>query len=158
MSCTLPGLEEASLQYADDIATGRIVVIAGNVVMDIMGMTSSKALLPYALKLLNQTVQCNHSPPIVPVLWREVIKMGVDTNSATTFRELEAKTDVITVTGIDMQFSVVFSIDCKVAAVNAVCDGTGVLFDWHTVAELGSRKGHSSLLYGRLDDIVSICM
>ena len=84
--------------------------------------------------------------------------MGVDTNGATTFRELEAKMDVITVTGIDTQFSVVFSIDCKVAAVNAVCNGTRVSFDRHTVAELGSGKGYSYLLYGRLDDIVSICM
>jgi hypothetical protein len=140
----LPGLEEASLQYADNIAAGRILVVAENVVMDIMGMTSTEALLPYALKLLNKTVRRNRSPPVVPVLRREVITMGIDTDGgATTFRELEAETDVITITGIDTRFSVVFSVGCEIAAADAACDGTGVLFDRHTVAEPGSGEGRT---------------
>ena len=139
---TLPGLEEASLQYADDSGAGRVIVVAGNVVMDIEGMTSGSALMPHALKLLNHTARRNRPPLVVPVMQRRAIKIGVD--GATT----GAETDVITVTGIDTRFSVVFWVGCEIAAVGAASDhGTGVLFDRHTVDELGSGRGRTVELF-----------
>ncbi|KAF8973980.1 hypothetical protein BDZ97DRAFT_1777797, partial [Flammula alnicola] len=110
--------------------------------MDIVGMTSSEALLPHALKLLNQTVRRDRAvPPVVPVLQRQVIRMGINADGATTPRELEAEADIITVTGIGTRFSVALSVGCKIAAAHAACDGSGIVFDRQNVDELDIGEG-----------------
>jgi len=135
---TLPCLEEASLQYADDSGAGRVIVVAGSVCMDIKGMTSGSALMPHALMLLNRTVRHNRPPPVVPVIQRRAIQIG-----STTLEGPEAETNVITVTGIDTRFSVVFWVGCEIAVAGAASDTSEVLFDRHIVNELGSGKGRT---------------
>jgi hypothetical protein len=51
-------------------------------------------------------------------------------------------------------------VGCEIAAADAACDGTGVLFDRHTVVEPdGNGEGRTvEFFFGRLDVIASICM
>ncbi|KAG6871851.1 hypothetical protein C0995_015727 [Termitomyces sp. Mi166 len=146
MSSTLPGLGGVCLRYADHIAAGRIVLVAGNIVMDIRGMTSYEALLPYALKLFNRTLcsdleLLNDSPPVIPVLQRQAIRMGTNTSDSTTFGGPELKAGIIRVNGIGTRFSVIFSVSCKIATVNAGSEEHGVLFDHPIIEELDNGKG-----------------
>ncbi|KAG6871061.1 hypothetical protein C0995_008713 [Termitomyces sp. Mi166 len=144
-SGNLSGFEGVSLRYADHVAAGRIVLVAGNIVMDISGMTSYEALLPYALKLFDRTVRLgplDRLPPVAPVLQRQAIRMGTDTSdTTTTLGEPENETEIITVTGIGTRFSLVFSVSCKIATANAGCEEHGVLFDRHIVEELDNNQG-----------------
>ncbi|KIL61813.1 hypothetical protein M378DRAFT_166453 [Amanita muscaria Koide BX008] len=142
---TLPGLEESSLQYADSIDAGRIVVIAGNVVMDIGGMSSSAALLPHALKLFNYTArrQSEAWPFVVPRLRRQLVRTMIGTANATTLRGNEAEADIITIHGVDSRFSVVFTSDRMIVTASARCDGSGVLFDRQIIEEMEDKDGHA---------------
>ena len=136
---TLPGLGGASLQYLDDSGAGRVIVVAESVFVDIKGMASGSALMPHALKLLNHTARHNFPPPVVPVIHRQAIKIG-----ATILEGPKAATDVITVTGINTRFSVVFSVDCEVAVAGAASDTiSGVLFDRHIANEPESEEGRT---------------
>ncbi|KAG6864246.1 hypothetical protein C0995_006366, partial [Termitomyces sp. Mi166 len=115
--------------------------------MDISGMTSYEALLPYALKLFDRTVRrdlgpLDRLPPVAPVLQRQAIRMGTDTSgTATTLGQPENETDIIMVTGIGKRFSLVFSVSCKIATANAGSEEHGVLFDRHIVEELDNDEG-----------------
>ncbi|KAM6499314.1 hypothetical protein JOM56_004822 [Amanita muscaria] len=145
---TLPGLEESSLQFADSVNAGRIVVIAGNVVMDIAGMSSSAALLPHALKLLNYTARRQSDttpawPFVVPRLRRQLVRTMIGTASATTLRGNEAEADIITIHGMDSHFSVVFTSDRMIVTASARCDGSGVLFDRQIIEEMEDKDGHA---------------
>jgi hypothetical protein len=159
-----PGNEEAPPQYIDGIvdgrkivrhivagkddhhAGGRVVITAGNVFMDIAGMTSSDTLLPYALKLLNKTIRRGVAAPKIPCIRRQAIKIGVDTKNDPTL-ESDADTDAITVTGVSTRFSVVFLVDWEIATAGASSGGSGVLFERSVITELGSGEGHTVELF-----------
>ena len=142
-SRTLPdNLGGKSLQYVDDVAAGRVVVAARNVVMDIEGMTSGEELRCQALKLLECAATKdpnNLDVPEIPFVQQQVIKVGIKTNSATPLEELNA--DRIMMTGIDTCFSVVLSVDWEIAAAGAGSYGTWALFDKYVLGKPGSGKG-----------------
>jgi len=82
---------------------------------------------------------------------------GIDTNSAATLRELEAETEMTMLTGIDMRFSVVISLGGEIAAEDAACNGTRVLFDRHTASWVPEKDVLWSFSLW-LVVIVSVCM
>ncbi|KAG6848132.1 hypothetical protein H0H93_003088 [Arthromyces matolae] len=146
VSDALPGLDGVCLHYADHVEAGRIVFAAGNLVLDTAGLSSTEALLQILLKLLNQTVRRDLdvlSSPAIPVLERQAIRLGISTGNITTvnLEELEAKVLIITVTGLYVRFSVVFSVSCKVASAKADCDGNGIVFDRYIVHEVDDGEG-----------------
>ncbi|KAG6917987.1 hypothetical protein DXG01_016997 [Tephrocybe rancida] len=133
----------AALQYADHIESGRTIHASRNVVVDITGTTSTEALLPTALKLLNQTAHrdlsgLNSSPPVLPVFRRQSANANTSDNGALA-QAMEEGT--ITVTGIHTHFSVVFVVSCKVATASGGSQGGGVLFDRYIAKELPNGKG-----------------
>ncbi|KAG6888350.1 hypothetical protein C0995_009043 [Termitomyces sp. Mi166 len=146
MSCTLPGLGGASLRYADHGGTGRIILVAGNAIMDIRGMNSYEELLPYALKLFGRTFRSdlellNDSPPVIPALQIKGIRTETDTSGLTTLREAEAEQGIITVTGIGTRFSMIFTVSCKIAVANAGSEEHGILFDRYIIEKLDNGEG-----------------
>ncbi|KAG6827721.1 hypothetical protein H0H92_010658 [Tricholoma furcatifolium] len=147
---TLPGLDDVTLHYADHIEAGRIVLAAGLAVMDIAGMSSTNALLPIALKLFGQTERRNpqlSSLLAIPALKRRAIRLGIDTDSIATLEGPEARTGIGKVIGIYARFSVIFSVNCKIATARGDCDGAGVLFDRYIVEELNNGGCNVEFLF-----------
>ncbi|KAG6826075.1 hypothetical protein H0H92_001221 [Tricholoma furcatifolium] len=123
----IPGFG-ACLQHAGHVAHGKIVLVVGNIVMDIARLLSTEALLPTAHKLFKQTAvkePVDPAPPAVPVL--EMQEVHVNDGDAGVARVLEDGT--IRIDGLHTRFSIVFAADCKVGSAQGGCDGEGVLFD-----------------------------
>jgi hypothetical protein len=130
------------------VNAGRIVVISGNVLMDIAGMSSSAALLPHGLKLLNYTARRQSDttpawPFVVPSLRRRLVRTMIGTENATTLIENEAEADIITIHDMDSGFSVVFTTDRKIVTANAICNESRVLFDRQITEEMEEGDGHA---------------
>ncbi|KAG6811091.1 hypothetical protein H0H92_009017 [Tricholoma furcatifolium] len=132
-SGNLPGVG-GYLKYADHIEVGRIVLVSGNAVMDIRGLSSTEALLPHALKLFNQT-NSSHPVPPVPVLRRNATLIH-GSGAALTL----SQGGTIAVTGIHTRFCVAFTVNRKVSTAKGGCDGTGVLFDRYAVKDEDEDK------------------
>ncbi|KAG6826066.1 hypothetical protein H0H87_008069, partial [Tephrocybe sp. NHM501043] len=130
----------ACLQHAGHIAHGRIVLVVGNIVMDISGLSSTEVLLPTAHKLFKQTAvkePVNPTLPTVPIL--EMQEVNVNNGDAGVARVLEDGT--IRIDGLHTRFSVVFTVDCAVGSARGGCDGAGILFDEYKAKETETGGG-----------------
>ncbi|KAG7453165.1 uncharacterized protein BT62DRAFT_999198 [Guyanagaster necrorhizus] len=124
---TLEEFGQYSLQYANDVAAGRVVIVADNVLVDINGMSSSTALENYARKLLGHTIHRNRPPLAMPV-----IRYGPKT----------------IVQGVDTRFLLYFELNKNIAAAAASPEGTGILFDNYVLKEgLEASTAHSNLSF-----------
>ncbi|KAK0455273.1 uncharacterized protein EV420DRAFT_1644911 [Desarmillaria tabescens] len=128
---TLDEFGQYSLQYASDVAAGRVVVVAGNAIVDISGMSSSAALEDYARKLLGHTVRRDGPPLTMPAIKRGPVRTTGNQESML----LDDNTGRTTVQGVDTRFSLYFELDKGVAAASATPEGTGILFDKYVIEE-----------------------
>ncbi|KAI0316016.1 hypothetical protein OF83DRAFT_1173291 [Amylostereum chailletii] len=141
MRGALDDLGDYSMQYADGFASGRVVVVAGNIVVDIAGMSSSAALRHYARTLLEHTVQRNGPPLALPVLHSGPVRTtGHSPRSISNANEVES--NVITVEGVHSRFTVSFKAEGVIVAAGATCEGPGILLDKYAIEEIGNEEGH----------------
>ncbi|KAF5379135.1 hypothetical protein D9615_005859 [Tricholomella constricta] len=134
-----------SVRYKDNIEAGRIVVVAGGVVVDIAGLSSSAALEGHARTLLGHTVRRDGPVLAIPVLRGGPVRTRGHERVARITLAGEER-EVVTVNGVGTRFSVAFRVEGLVAAASATSEGEGVLFDRysiHGVEEGTGGGGHA---------------
>ena len=107
-----------SLQYAADLAAGRVIVVAVNTVVDIAGQSSTSALDGIARQLFGYAVRRGAPALAFPVL------------------EYQDDGDMRTVHGLGAEFSVIFSVVGQLSVAGATCEDAGVVKDDYIVTEV----------------------
>ena len=115
---TFDAFGDYSIQYAANIAAGRVIVVAANAVVDISGRSSTNALAGIARTLLEHTVRRNAPPLAFPVL------------------QYQGDGDSTTVRGVYTAFSAVFSVVGQVSFAGATSEDSGVLLDKYEITEV----------------------
>ncbi|KAL5522283.1 hypothetical protein ACEPAF_2140 [Sanghuangporus sanghuang] len=123
---------ESSVQYADNIAAGRAVLMSGNTIVDIRGASSSTALLPLARTLLNHTTVEGPIPRVVPFV------------SDYFFEVPEASRGDAdhTVKGTDIEFVIHCEVNARIASASAYVADNGALLSKYEVTDV--EGGNSS--------------
>ncbi|KAH8106611.1 hypothetical protein DFH11DRAFT_1481441, partial [Phellopilus nigrolimitatus] len=130
---TLSEYGEKSLQYADHIPAGRIVIVSGNVVVDMRGASSSAALEPLARRLLTHTTSHEPFSLHVPTVVNHSFEIpGCSQNGATNV-----------VDGIGAQFTVRCCLDSSVAAASADVHGDGLLLSKYSIEDMDGEAGRA---------------
>ncbi|KAL5500831.1 hypothetical protein ACEPAH_9218 [Sanghuangporus vaninii] len=117
---------EISVQYAENIPAGRVILISGNIVVDIRGASSSTALLPLVQTLLA------HTTVEGPIL------RAVPSVSDYFFEVLETSrgdADHI-VKGTDVEFLIHCIVDARIAVSNAHVTDYGILLSKYEVVDV----------------------
>ncbi|KAL1738417.1 hypothetical protein HDZ31DRAFT_51040, partial [Schizophyllum fasciatum] len=127
-----------SVQYRADIGAGRVLVGAGNTVVDISGMASTAALDAHARRLLQHVVRRDAPPLKLPTLRSGRLASSGAVRGLAEMQEGEALS--VRVQGVSMNFAVYFEVGAAVAAVGATSETTALLFD-KAVVERGRSEG-----------------
>ncbi|KAK0200870.1 hypothetical protein DFS33DRAFT_1277230 [Desarmillaria ectypa] len=116
-----------SVQYAEGILHGRIVIVAGPTVVDIRGVSRTEELFEgCARKLLEHTVRRNGPPLTAPVIKRGPF-LSIDGGNH------DSHPSKILVHSVDARFSLYFKLDRPIAAANATTEMCTLLFDKYVV-------------------------
>ncbi|KAL1665988.1 hypothetical protein GGF50DRAFT_113623 [Schizophyllum commune] len=122
-----------SLQYGADVGAGRILIGAGNTVVDFAGMASMAALEEPVRRLLHHVVRRDAPPLRMPVLRSGRLVSSRLVHDATDLRESESVS--VQVEGVGTSFVLYFEVDGLLAAAGATCESGALLLDKYTIEQ-----------------------
>ncbi|KAL1740089.1 hypothetical protein HDZ31DRAFT_68281 [Schizophyllum fasciatum] len=132
-----------SVRYGPNVRAGRVIVGAGNAVVDISGMSSTAALEGHARRLLQHVVRRDAPPLTMPVL-REGLAAPL-TASLGVVQPEHAQDVWVRVEGVDVDFTLYFEAGGPIASAAATCETGAILFDkFEDERELPPREGQES--------------
>ncbi|KAL1666000.1 hypothetical protein GGF50DRAFT_113635 [Schizophyllum commune] len=121
------------LQDGADIGAGRILVGAGNTVVDFAGMASTAALEKHARRLLHHVVRRDAPPLRMPVLRGGRLVSSELVHDATDLQEPQALS--VQVEGVGTRFILDFEVNDLLATAGATCDPGALLLDKYTIGQ-----------------------
>ncbi|KAL5512361.1 hypothetical protein ACEPAG_3353 [Sanghuangporus baumii] len=127
---------ESSVQYADNIAAGRIVLMSGNAIIDIRGASSSTALLPSARTLLEHTTVEGPIPRLVPLVLDYSFEVPEENRGDADH----------TVKGTDAEFVIRCGVNTRIASAGAYVADDGILLSKYEVTEVEGQNGSAVAL------------
>ncbi|KAK0447908.1 uncharacterized protein EV420DRAFT_1568187 [Desarmillaria tabescens] len=129
-----------SVQYAEGILHGRVVVVAGPTVVDIRGISRTAELFDgCARRLLEYTVGRNSPPLTMPVIKRGPFLSMVGGN-----HDLPSK---ILVRSVDARLSLYFELERPIAAANATTERSTLVFDQYVIEEVTEESVTVKLVF-----------
>ncbi|KAL5480151.1 hypothetical protein ACEPAI_1421 [Sanghuangporus weigelae] len=127
------GLNEygvCSVQYADIISGGRVVLVSGNAVVDRRGASSTNALLPLVHALLTHTTVESPAPRAVPSVLDYFVEVP----------EMSRGDADHIVKGTDVEFCIHCDVDARIATASAHVADYGILFNKCDVVDVEGGK------------------
>ncbi|KAI4519554.1 hypothetical protein K525DRAFT_271632 [Schizophyllum commune Loenen D] len=131
-----------SPQYGADIGAGRILVGAGNTVVDFAGMASTAALEEHMRRLLHHIVRRDAPPLRMPVLRNRLVSSGL-VHDAGDPQEFQAV--AMQVEGVGTRFVQYFEVDGLFATAGVTCESGAPLLGKYTI-----ERGRLSLQVTRI--------